>query len=438
MKIFLNKLLILISVSLLMESCDTVDLVELNPNASTTATLSPSNVVLDKANIGQTALDVSWTEPDFGFNAAPSYQILIDLAGGDFSSADVTSTGKDLSYNFETEEFNKILIGLGVEPENETQLDIKVRVLLGSNTNIYSDINTISATAYADALDLSSPWGIVGSAYNDWGNAGPDAPFYKIQGEPGKYVAYVTLIDGDWKIRKDNDWTVNYGDNAGDGNLQQDGANMTVSAGTYKIVFDEAALTYTIESYTWGIVGSAYNDWGSAGPDAPLEYDPYTDTWRTQVKLLEGAMKIRLNNDWGVNYGDDGPDGTLDAGGADIVVSAGYYEIIVDFNDFTYTIEETDIWGVVGSGYNDWGATPDFPFKKDFSKEGVYFIDEITLLDGHIKFRTNNDWGFNYGDTGLDGILEEGGDDIPSVAGVYSIILDLSNPSVPNYTITSK
>jgi len=169
-----------------------------------------------------------------------------------------------------------------------------------------------------------------------------------------------------------------------------------------------------------------------------LSYDPYTDTWRTQVKLLDGEFKIRKNNDWGTNYGDTGLDGTLEDGGDNIPATAGYYEIIVNFNDLTYTMEETELWGVVGSGYNDWGAFDDFPFTKDFSTEGVYYINGITLLDGEIKFRVNNDWGKNMGDTGLDGVLEDGGDNIPSTAGLYDIVMDLSNPSVPTYSITAK
>jgi hypothetical protein len=204
------------------------------------------------------------------------------------------------------------------------------------------------------------------------------------------------------------------------------------------ILFDEANLTYTIESYTWGLVGSATtNGWG--GPDMPLTYDSYSDTWRAQVRFkVDGEIKIRLNNDWPVNYGDTGLDGTLDAGGDNIPVTSGYYEIQVDLNDLTYTLEETDIWGVVGSGYNNWGEFDDYPFTPDYSKDGLYYINGIELLDGEIKFRINNDWGTDYGDTGLDGILDLGGDNIPSTAGTYNIIMDLSNPDVPVYSIIAK
>ena len=436
MKNFINKIWIILAIAVFTTACEDDDMIVLNPDATTVVSMSANEVVLLKDNIGQDAMSISWTEPDFGFNAAPAYEILFDLAGGDFSNAQVVPMGQSFSKTFETEELNKIMINLGVEPKEATEVIVKVRAVLSKSTSVDSDVNSLMVTAYQAVLDLSTPWGIVGSAYNDWGGAGPDAPFYKTE-TPNVYVAYVTLKDGEWKIRKDNEWTVNYGDNGLDGTLDKDGANIPATAGTYKIVFDEANLTYTIEPYTWGIVGSAYNDWGGAGPDAPLTYDPYTDTWRTQVKLLDGEFKVRLNNDWTKNYG--GSDGILVEGGDNIVVTAGYYELIVNFNDMTYSLEPTEIWGVVGSGYNDWGnAGPDYPFQKDFSKEGVYYINEINLLDGEIKFRVNNDWGKNFGDTGLDGILEEGGDNIPTTAGTYSIVLDFSNPSVPTYSITAK
>jgi hypothetical protein len=43
-----------------------------------------------------------------------------------------------------------------------------------------------------------------------------------------------------------------------------------------------------------------------------------------------------------------------------------------------------------------------------------------------MKFRANNNWDFNFGDTGADGTLEAGGTNI-STAGTYLITLDLSH-----------
>ena len=63
----------------------------------------------------------------------------------------------------------------------------------------------------------------------------------------------------------------------------------------------------------------------------------------------------------------------------------------------------------------------------------------ITTLTGgqEIKFRANNAWSLNYGDTGADGSLNEGGDNIAiSTTGSYLIELDLSNPREYTYTLT--
>jgi hypothetical protein len=50
------------------------------------------------------------------------------------------------------------------------------------------------------------------------------------------------------------------------------------------------------------------------------------------------------------------------------------------------------------------------------------------LTANFIKFRANDAWDLNYGDTGADGSLEAGGDNIPiEEAGTYEITLDLSS-----------
>jgi len=57
--------------------------------------------------------------------------------------------------------------------------------------------------------------------------------------------------------------------------------------------------------------------------------------------VTDGEIKFRSNNAWDTNYGDDGNDGTLEAEGANIPISAGTYTISLDFSDpsaITYTI----------------------------------------------------------------------------------------------------
>ena len=442
MKKYINKILFLLTFSALLMSCEKDDVVVINEDFTTTISLNNDNIILEEANEGMPVLTVTWTQPEFGFNAAAEYNILFDLASGDFSSPESVSAGTELEKVFNTEDLNKILLNLGAEPGTATQLQMKIDIVMSNQYSKASDVSSLTATAYSGVLDLTTPWGIVGDATpNGWPDGNTlDAGFYKTA-EAGIYVAYINLKVGEWKIRKDNSWDLNYGSDNNDGTLQQNGGNIKVSedqAGPNKVTFDENNLTYTMEKYSWGLVGDA-TEFGWDKPDVPLMYDPCSDTWRAVVKLGDGNWKIRQNEDWAVNYGSDGADGSLQQNGADIPVTLGYYEVIVDFNNLTYSLTKTEVWGVVGSGYNNWGETPDFPFTPDYCNEGIYYARNVTLLDGEIKFRTNNDWGNNYGDKELDNILDKEDDNnIPSAAGVYDIMLDFSNPIVPTYTITEK
>ena len=208
MKKIVKNVLILVSLSLFFVSCEKVeDFTVLDATASTTLTLSTSDIVLDKANAGQDALNATWTNPDFGFNAAVSYKII--LTNNDGKEAEI-SVGTDLSKTFETVELNKILQGLDFEGNVKGTVSVTIQATLSETTAITSNTVTFDAVAYVDILDLSTTWGIVGSGYNNWG-ATPDAPFYKTN-VAGVLVSYVDLIDGEIKFRKDSDWANNYGD----------------------------------------------------------------------------------------------------------------------------------------------------------------------------------------------------------------------------------
>jgi uncharacterized protein involved in high-affinity Fe2+ transport len=59
------------------------------------------------------------------------------------------------------------------------------------------------------------------------------------------------------------------------------------------------------------------------------------------------------------------------------------------------------------------------------------------LSQKEMKFRANNSWDLNLGDTGANGTMEYGGDNIKvTSAGTYTITLDLSSPRNYKYTLT--
>ena len=106
-------------------------------------------------------------------------------------------------------------------------------------------------------------------------------------------------------------------------------------------IIDIAALNNVLGGSLsdWGLVGDATeNGWN--GPDMEM-YETSNDVYELYADLLGNQMKFRFNEDWGQNYGDDGADGSLNSGGANIVIPGdGVYHVVLDLNTNSYTIEE--------------------------------------------------------------------------------------------------
>jgi hypothetical protein len=441
MKKYINKsIFVLAFFAAFFTACEDVDMVQINPTANTIVSLSTNNVVLAEDNATDNAVTVSWTLPDFNFDAAPSYTIMIDVNGGDFMTAQLISAGSDYSYDFTVADLNNKLLSLGLSPNEEAVVDFKVKTTLSSYQEMLSESVSLTVTPYSSILDLSTNIGVVGSATpGGWGNTDiPDLPFYTTA-TADVYVAYVTLGDGEIKFRKDNLWTENYGDTGADGTLEANGDNIPVSAGSYMITLNMSNLTYTIEPFTWGLVGSATTN-GWDGPDMMLNYNSFGDDWRTVVSLNDGEVKFRFNNDWGLNYGDSGADGSLEDGGDNIAISAGNYLVVFNPITLTYSFEEMDVWGLVGSATaNGWDG-PNQKFVPDFGiNENHYYINGALLNDGEIKVRQNDAWAVNYGSSSFNSgsstnELDLNGSNIPVTSGTYNVVLDFSGAS-PNITL---
>lgn len=88
-----------------------------------------------------------------------------------------------------------------------------------------------------------SDWGLVGDATeNSWD--GPDMEMFETS--TNVFELYAQLSDGEMKFRFNEDWGNNYGDDGVDGVVEADGANISVTAGTYLINFDLNNFTYSL------------------------------------------------------------------------------------------------------------------------------------------------------------------------------------------------
>jgi len=105
---------------------------------------------------------------------------------------------------------------------------------------------TVDVTALTISLTKTDDWGIIGSAVPpyDWSKSVP--MFYNGQRKLWEITA--DFHAGDIKFRANDAWTLSYGSNANDGNLQSGGANIPLAtAGNYTIRFDPVKLTYTVK-----------------------------------------------------------------------------------------------------------------------------------------------------------------------------------------------
>ncbi len=204
-------------------------------------------------------------------------------------------------------------------------------------------------------------------------------------------------------------------------------------------------ITLSITSYTSSLpkIGVPGNHQGWDPTTAPeLAASAYGETDYEGYVWLDGEYKFIAPDAtgayaWGnTDWGDDGTfTGVLvadDESNCDATV-AGHYYLSVDTEALTYTATMYD-WGLIGDATpGGWDADTNMTYD---STTGLWSVT-LDLTAGEIKFRANDGWDWNYGDTGADGILDNGGDNIAvAAAGTYTVVLDLTTPREYTYTLT--
>ena len=183
-----------------------------------------------------------------------------------------------------------------------------------------------------------------------------------------------------------------------------------------------------------GVPGS-YQGWDETNQTTVIYSVNQDGTYEGYLYIGEAGAEHKYVQgfSWDTNWGDTGADGILDPGGDNIVLGdAGVYRFQVNLNDLSYSETRTD-WGIIGT------ATPGgWDSDQDMTVDPVTANWSITLdlVAGEMKFRANDDWAIDFGDTGADGKLDYGGDNIViDEAGNYTIDLIL-NQAVYTYVLT--
>ncbi|PSR11215.1 MAG: hypothetical protein DA408_03265 [Bacteroidetes bacterium] len=137
---------------------------------------------------------------------------------------------------------------------------------------------------------------------------------------------------------------------------------------------------------------------------------------------------------WDNNWGDNGADGTLEPGGDNLTApAAGFYRLDVNLPNLTYTLQPSN-WGLIGSATpGGWDNDTNMTFN---TTTGAWEVS-LDLIAGEAKFRENDGWDVNFGDSGANASLELGGDNIAIPGGGnYTIKLYLGNEDY-TYSVVS-
>lgn len=210
----------------------------------------------------------------------------------------------------------------------------------------------------------------------------------------------------------------------------------TAVAAVYSPVVSMLLVPYSAQlTYARVYLPGDYQGWSPENPNTVIYSVNDDDIYDGYVHILggSGAFKINATPSWDENYG--GVNGVLEQNGPDIILPEpfGTFRLIVDMNAGTYTIGERRRWGLVGDATpGGWDADTPMEFN---AAENVLTVT-LDLVAGNFKFRGNNNWDFNYGDTGLDGVLDAGGADIPiAEPGNYTVTMDWKTPGEITYEV---
>ncbi|WP_420570912.1 SusE domain-containing protein [Kordia sp.] len=306
---------------------------------------SGTALILDANNEQGVATTVVWDDADYDVQTAISYDVEIALGGTDFAAPISGGSTNERFISWTNLQLNEVAIAAGLSPFVAGDLDVRVRSSIGTQDAQaqVSGVLTLNVTPYTTSL----PQIAVPGNHQGWDPA--TAPtLASSEFGASDYEGYIWL-ETEYKFVAPDDagnfaWgNTDWGDDGSfSGVLTEDGeSNVQATPGYYYLQVDTENLTYTASQYTnWGLIGSATpTGWDS---DNDMTYDPATQTFSITIDLTADQIKFRANDGWDWNYGDDGADGSLNTGGADInVPEAGNYTVVLDLSNpraYSYTL----------------------------------------------------------------------------------------------------
>ena len=345
-------LLILVSGIILIDACKKV---ETDPNLDMSKAVKSiiteptegGNYILLEEN-DTVEINFTWTAASYFPEdlALPFYVLQMVEADSSYDGAKKLISTTATVYTTTVNSLNNTLLGLGLKPDESTEMKFRVNSSLHSyddgkvieGTLLESDVVTASFTPYESTVPPpegpDTLW--VPGDYQGWNPGG--APNVYSHEHNGIYTGYIFYPEGgsfEFKFTSAPDWDhTNFG-NGGDGILDTDSnaGNLIVpGTGNYWLTADTVGLTWGYELQNYALIGT-FNDWDG---DEPLTWDDGNQMWTVTMDFDAAAeFKWRANSAWDYNFGINDPDdGKVIQGGGNIVISAaGNYTVNLYLNE---------------------------------------------------------------------------------------------------------
>ncbi|MCC6460937.1 MAG: SusE domain-containing protein [Saprospiraceae bacterium] len=328
--------------ALLIGSCgkgefDPLPVLKVGDAPALTAPDSAASIVLLEANANDPFV-FTWTAADFNFDAAVSYTVEVDKAGNNFADPVTIGTSNGLSLdNALVSKVNNILVSKGFPGEEPGNVEVRLAAKVNPEVpTVYSSAVPVTITPYT--VVIVYPKLQVPGSYQGWNPADENTVIFSAKSD-SKFEGFIYFKDpnSEFKYTDGPSWDTNYGDTGADGSLEKNGDNIKLAdAGMYRLNANLNDLTHSFVKTDWGLIGSATPDqWNS---DQNMTYDPVANKWTITLNLVAGEIKFRANDDWAINFGDDGANKSLEYGAANIAVAEdGNYTIDLILSGAVYT-----------------------------------------------------------------------------------------------------
>jgi hypothetical protein len=449
----------------ILSACNKIDPVDPLPayanGVSSSLSSSVTTIAPPVADSNKAVVTFNWTNPHYANDSNTTrYIIQIDSASRNFARAISTTVIGGLTKTFLAKEINTMVLDLGLK--YNVQGSVEVRIISSYNNNneqLKSNTLTLAVKPYVTPPKVVPPTSnklfLVGSATaTAWNNpVGQGQQFTRLDSVTYEGTFYMNGGQEYLMLPVNGDWTHKFA--VADKNLPglsnggvfgfdlNDNIPGPANTGMYKIRVDFQRGFFTVtkvKQYGQIWIPGAYQNWA---PDtAPSAGSPNADgVYDTYINIPAGGggfneFKFTSIPDWaGTNYGSGGGNtlSTSNTASNLTVPTAGFYRIHADINAMTWYATKTT-WSMIGSfAASQWNND----IQMTFDAGNKWWSGTITVTGSdEFKFRANNDWNLNYGDTGADGSLEEGGDNIKNLTpGTHTIYLFLNNSGYYTYRI---